>query len=278
MSPGPTASPRCPAILLDFDPAFEIQPRLRQAVDQVVPLPSPPKWLCPPDRGRALERNLSHLPPGRLTFIGSGDYHYLTNFFLRQISRPFTLVLIDHHDDAADATNEWLTCGNWVRFTERHRSLKRIVYTDGAGLSIAEPSPKRFLWTKIPLSHPLTGNPAPLLAQIPTAGVYVSIDKDVLDTRAAHTNWDQGGLDAQSLIHLFETVALRRSVIGADVCGELSPALPGLPTRQEEEAAQKNESVNLALLNVWRRITVRPALPRPAGPPSPRRFLPGAGL
>ena len=48
--------------------------------------------------------------------IGSGNYHYMSCFFLEQIREPCSLVLCDHHTDMLPARfPELLSCGCWVK-------------------------------------------------------------------------------------------------------------------------------------------------------------------
>ena len=55
--------------------------------------------------------------------------------------------------------------------------------------------------------------------------VYISVDKDVLNTASAVTNWDQGSLSLASLESLLSIILRNENVIGIDVCGECTPSL-----------------------------------------------------
>jgi arginase family enzyme len=50
--------------------------------------------------------------------------------------------------------------------------------------------------------------------------IYISIDKDVLNTAYAETNWDQGTLTLQELQQSLLSIMTHNHVIGIDICGE----------------------------------------------------------
>ena len=52
--------------------------------------------------------------------------------------------------------------------------------------------------------------------------LYISIDKDILNTTSAITNWDQGSLSLENLEKLLILILTKTRVIGVDVCGEYS--------------------------------------------------------
>ena len=55
--------------------------------------------------------------------------------------------------------------------------------------------------------------------------LYVSIDKDVLDTNSARTDWDQGCLTLDDLKRVLTLVMRHEEVVGVDVCGECPATL-----------------------------------------------------
>jgi len=106
-----------------------------------------------------------------------------------------------------------------------------------------------------------------ILTRIPTKNVYFTIDKDVLTTDDAKTNWDQGTMRLPYLLSLIRAIGQRHNVIGADVTGDYSvsrfggPLLSRLLKRGEilldqplfkpamDEVIRVNEAGNLALLS-----------------------------
>src|SRR4051812_17610270 len=54
---------------------------------------------------------LPRLPP--IVIFGSGDFHHLTGVYLRQPTRPLTLVSFDNHPDWDIRSPKW-ACGAWI--------------------------------------------------------------------------------------------------------------------------------------------------------------------
>ena len=49
-------------------------------------------------------------------FLDSGNYHYLSKFWLEKVQQPFSLILFDHHTDMQpSAFFGLLSCGSWVK-------------------------------------------------------------------------------------------------------------------------------------------------------------------
>lgn len=65
-----------------------------------------------------ITRRLKDYGPEGIHYLDSGNYHYLTLFFLRKLpaDQPFELVLFDNHPDSKEpAFGDILSCGGWVR-------------------------------------------------------------------------------------------------------------------------------------------------------------------
>jgi arginase family enzyme len=58
------------------------------------------------------------------------------------------------------------------------------------------------------------------LASIHSSSLYISIDKDALNTQEAATNWDQGSLTFEQLAETLQALAQNRKILGIDICGE----------------------------------------------------------
>ena len=132
-------------------------------------------------------------------FIDSGNYHYLSLLWLEKISTPFNLVLFDHHPDNQPPIFGSITsCGGWVLEAAETLPNLQNTYTFGVG---NEPSIK-----DIPTDIPL----------------YISIDKDVLSTEYAITDWDQGDMTLKYMHELLTQLFKNRKIIGVDICGDSS--------------------------------------------------------
>jgi arginase family enzyme len=96
---------------------------------------------------------------------------------------------------------------------------------------------------------------------LPTESVYLSIDKDCLNSDSAFTNWDSGPLTLDQLTQAMGMLRERTQIVGADICGEYSEVKienqlleklsdkfhPKLRLPRNDDLA-RNEQTNIALL------------------------------
>lgn len=149
---------------------------------------------CDSEASERIRRAFAEIPLRDLHLIDTGDYHYLTYFFIERINEPFELVLFDNHPDnqpgAFDAG--LISCGNWVlRSRNDLPFLKRVSWYDGKG------------------NVPAGGGDLP---------VYISIDLDILAPEYVRTGWDQGNVSVAALLENLKSLGDRR-LLGADICG-----------------------------------------------------------
>ena len=132
-----------------------------------------------------------------LHFIDSGNYHYLTLLWLQRINTPFNLILFDHHpDNQPPSFGQITSCGGWVLEATTELSNLKQVFTFGVG-------------------------EFPDISQIPTdIPIYISIDKDVLSTDFAVTDWDQGDMTIDEMISYLKEIIKNRQILGVDICGD----------------------------------------------------------
>lgn len=63
---------------------------------------------------------------GAVTFLGSGDFHHVSDLLIQQFSEPITVIIFDHHPDW-DILPPRTGCGAWVsRVLERPNVAKVI--------------------------------------------------------------------------------------------------------------------------------------------------------
>ena len=139
---------------------------------------------CDATAEKAIEDALKPLPINALHWIDGGDFHYLSNIWMRRIERPFQLLLIDNHpDDQQPAFNaDIMSCGGWVAHARKNNSM---------------------LQTEAEL-------------------VYVSIDLDWLTPDYARTNWDQGTGSLEELFQLLTEQLAGKRLAGVDICGGIT--------------------------------------------------------
>ena len=76
-----------------------------------------------------IKKRLFKRKKSSITFIGNGNYHYVTYLLLSEIQSPFTLVLFDHHTDMmASPSPSLISCGSRVLHAiKRLPMLKKVV-------------------------------------------------------------------------------------------------------------------------------------------------------
>jgi arginase family enzyme len=172
---------------------------------------------------KTLEERLKDIPVDALHFMDSGNYHYLSYFFLRRIKKEFALILFDHHPDCQlPSFGEILSCGGWVKNAWEELPNLKEVYMVGVDRMLFEnlaDVPEKVKWLDVQ-------NLEKLKSKLP---VYVSIDKDVLSTEFASCDWDQGDMTDTQLMEALEWINRSYPVLGVDVCGEKKEA----PTEKE---------------------------------------------
>lgn len=197
---------------------------------------------------KALESNLKGRSQKGITFIGSGNYHYVSYLLLKEMTSPFTLILFDNHTDLGlEKKQDLLSCGSWVSYALLHNPfLQQVVIIGPTTISTHFAAPPHV--TIYPNDekgfYPINS----ILSIIQTQNVYISIDKDVLNADEVVTNWDQGKMKIKTLINYLQTLLNTRQVEGIDICGEvpISPINHFLPEYQT--IIQKNEKANIEIL------------------------------
>lgn len=165
----------------------------------------------------------SPLPP--LRWIDSGDYHYMSYLLSLQESRPFHLLLMDHHPDTQEAAfGGMLSCGGWVSTLVRENPLLRSVLSIGP-----EGCPEDI--------------PAGWMEERRGERLYISLDKDIMDRPWARTDWTHGTFSLEQLKDLLGRLLTGGMEIAAvDICGGIS-----LPKGATPEDLRINLETNIEL-------------------------------
>lgn len=192
-------------------------------------------------------------------FYGSGDFHHLTFQFLQQLDEPVTVVHFDNHPDWVRFPRT-VNCGSWVARALESAKVRKVITIGPCGTDLARPQMKGadlrairdgrlevYAWRAAPtwlwgagLSAPCVetvdgrlmwrnlagedwnGFVDELVRSLPEAPVWITIDKDVLSSDEAFTNWDQGQMSVEQIAGAIRTLASHRSIAGADICGDYS--------------------------------------------------------
>jgi len=151
---------------------------------------------CSADSADRIREHVAGLPLHAFHEIGTGDYHYISLFWLERLEEPFQLVLFDHHPDDQPGAfgDDLLSCGSWVAHA---RSLTYL---------------QRDCWIRDAVDFPI-------LAALPDLPVYVSIDLDVLSREYARTDWDQGQMTMPELSGALRSLIASHRILGVDLCG-----------------------------------------------------------
>lgn len=134
-------------------------------------------------------RAFNPLPLNALHWIDGGDFHYLSDIWMRRLETPVKLVLFDNHPDDQEPVfgNEILSCGGWVAHSRRFNPILR----DDA------------------------------------ENVWLSIDLDYLSRDYARTNWNQGDATLQQLLDNISDALDGKRLAGVDICGGITSAQGG---------------------------------------------------
>ncbi|MCF0128182.1 MAG: hypothetical protein HUJ70_06400 [Pseudobutyrivibrio sp.] len=184
------------------------------------------KCYCDEESSSILQNKLKTIGFNGIHFIDSGNYHYLTLFFLEQIKEDFNLLLVDHHpDDQPPGFGDILSCGGWVLKAKETLTCLNKVFSFGI-----KDSPQKSI--------------ADFMKEIPNGlPLYISIDKDALSKEFAITDWDQGNLTLPQLLDLLEAACESRRILGVDVCGDTC--------EESHEASDINSSTNSILFDFF---------------------------
>lgn len=240
-------------------------------------------------------------PEHAVTLYGSGDFHHVTLALLRRIKTPFNLLVIDNHPDWMRGV-PLLHCGTWLYHAARLPMVQDIYHVGGdvdfdnyfrwmapwpmlhSGKIRVFPAIRRYRngqWSRVescPLIEDGNGLSRELLrarltdqlASLSRYPLYVSLDKDVMNSANAMVNWDSGHLsrsDVQMVLESFLEMAGGR-LIGMDVLGDWSPVrMQGLlrhylhwsehpPLKIDpRESSRSNDALNCSLLELVDSLT-----------------------
>jgi arginase family enzyme len=239
-------------VIMNFSGVYDVEPFARNS--HFVHLDcthfSGTDGYCDSEGAQSIRSLIAPLSASGVHFIDSGNYHYVSRFWLEKIHQPFSLALFDHHTDMQPPLFEGLlSCGGWVKdLIDSHPWLQHVVLL-GIPEEKQDSIPAAYrekvkVVTDTQLHHHTRLN-IPLKLAEP---LYLSIDKDVMDSQSAQTNWDQGILTWTDLRRVLQLIMQHERVIGVDVCGECASTL-GLFTH----SAAVDNRANRRLLWLFRR-------------------------
>ncbi len=255
--------------ILDFDNSVKAQKALLSGYEaEVIDLtdlgPKVRFWMSRDARGE-LSRRIPNGGEGRVTFLGSGDFHHVTELLLSRFDEPVSLIDFDFHQDW-DATSSLLHCGSWVSKAMERQNIRKCLmlgpsskdfsffslqagdlrllkddrleiypYSSRAGAVFFRAVPAnisirkkegvfltRIYWNELK-SKNIKEFFIHLISRLPTAKVYITIDKDCLEAETSLTNWDQGDMPLGCLLEILKVIKDNREIVGMDITGDYSP-------------------------------------------------------
>ena len=204
---------------------------------------------CDDEAAKEILRRIGSDPCG-LHFIDNGNFHYLSEIFLRLVQEPFSLVVLDHHPDMQRPMFDILSCGGWVMDVIEKNPYVRDVHIVGADRrlidELGDSVTRRASFYDV--SDLMNGADGDIILPDTRFPVYLSIDKDVIADSELRTNWDQGEASADFVISFVKKLMTSgRRVIGVDICGECAPDQEGIDLGLE---IMRNDNFNRKILTL----------------------------
>ncbi|MGG3692761.1 arginase family protein [Heyndrickxia ginsengihumi] len=236
--------------ILQFDDIYDQQQKLYQFPHETINLKKllHVNLYCEEKSLALIKSRLKQRKYKGITFLGNGNYHYVSYLLLQELTKPFSLVLFDNHPDL-DINHDavMLSCGTWVSYALHNIPMLQKVVIIGP-TTIKESIQSSELISIFPFNHCQDYSTKLILSTIHTDDIYISIDKDVLNHHDAETNWDQGMMDKATLLNYIKELIRGKTVHGLDICGEpsISPLDYILP--QSQKMLHKNEATNTEII------------------------------
>lgn len=211
---------------------------------------------CDEQAVKQLEERVIDLPPEGIHFIDSGNYHYMSKIWTDHITKPFSLIVFDHHPDMQPSLfKNLLSCGCWVKAAlDTNQYLRRVILIGAEDTLLMNMEDQYFsrvcVYSQADLLH--EDGWVRFSKEHLNEPVYISIDKDVLSRNDAVTDWDQGQLKLNELKRLLHCIAKKETIIGIDICGEYPETIyrVGDIRNQEINDRANNELLHL-ILEEW---------------------------
>ena len=189
---------------------------------------------CDEEALREIDRRTGEIPYDGIHFIDSGNYHYMTRFWIGRITCPFRLIVFDNHTDMQPpAFGGLLSCGGWIAAAlEELTNLRQVILIgpdENAYSQVDERLRKKVVFLSRETLLTMKGEEicgflknVMMDSELP---VYLSVDKDVLSSKEVSTAWSQGDMKLTTLLAGVETMlecgkSNEGRLLGVDICGE----------------------------------------------------------
>ncbi len=239
--------------ILDFDGSLLLQPELiRKHNPKIIDFkfigPDCRLWMSKKTSGK-ISKQFEPADKNAITFLGSGDFHNISYLLVRQFTQPINVIIFDFHPDW-DIRLPKFGCGSWVSRVLEMPNVEKIIILGASSDDISSSAirggnlkeffsgrvelyPFRHSPTKISRSQTIQWKElekenqgdflAGILGKLKAQQVYVSIDKDCLNSQSALTNWEEGYLSLEYLLSALRLIKNKLDIVGLDITGEYSP-------------------------------------------------------
>ena len=204
-------------------------------------------------------------------FLGSGDFHHISEILVSRVNAEACLIVFDFHPDW-DILPPRFGCGSWISQTLKNNNIIKCVLIGAGSCDLSFPGiqtanlgaltsdrleiypyrhkPSRvyfrhiaqnqsvvikkglfsnkIIWSQLEKKD-LTIFTLELIKRLPIHKVYISIDKDCLQSDYALTNWEEGLLHLDQLLIMLKLMRDNLDIIGLDVVGDYS--VPQFPNK-----------------------------------------------
>lgn len=196
---------------------------------------------CDEEAITEIGRRMENLPAAGIHFIDSGNYHYMTRFWLAKMEVPFALLVFDNHTDMQPpAFGGLLSCGGWIAASlEELENLCHVILIgpdEAAYEQVEEELKEKVTFLSGEMLQRMNDDEISVFLEKTLGRVcgwnhmqplplYISIDKDVLCPEDAQTTWSQGDMKLSTLLSCVQTVKkcakqYHAAIAGVDICGE----------------------------------------------------------
>ncbi len=213
--------------VLDFDGSIAKQNRLldrykADIIDFTDIAPEARFWLNRICR-EEIKKKIGASDRSAVTFLGSGDFHQVTEILISEFSDPMIVIDFDFHSDLTILAPPY-TCGSWLKTTLKNKNILKCIIT---GVKITNTlSFTRHLFDKVLINEPgeggVVGSFRDIIEKFSNKKAYITIDKDCLTSKYALTNWEEGKLSLEDLISMLKIAKDKLDVVGVDITGDYS--------------------------------------------------------
>jgi hypothetical protein len=116
--------------ILDFDGSVTKQKQLLERYESdILDLKelglSARYWVNSRDR-KVIEKRITNSAKDAITFLGSGDFHHISEILINSFSQPMSLILFDLHPEW-DTYSLFLGCGSWLSPVLKRENILKVI-------------------------------------------------------------------------------------------------------------------------------------------------------